>query len=169
MPYHAPLDDYRFLLDHVIGFDAIAATDRFSEASPDMVQAILSEAGRLCGEVLAPLQREGDLHPAVLEGGQVVTSPGFAEGYRAIAEGGWIGMAASPEYGGMGLPMVLQTAVNEMMSGACLALQLNPLMTQGQIEALAAHASDDIKALFLPRLISGDWSGTMNLTEAQAG
>ncbi|HGG05006.1 MAG TPA: acyl-CoA dehydrogenase, partial [Aliiroseovarius sp.] len=169
MPYHAPLDDFRFLFDHVIGFDAVAATDRFSEASPDMVQAILTEAGRLCGEVLAPLQRVGDLQPAILEGDKVKTSPGFAQGYRAIADGGWIGMAASPEHGGMGLPMVLQTAVNEMMSGACLSLQLNPLMSQGQIEALAAHASDEIKALYLPKLISGDWSGTMNLTEAQAG
>jgi len=169
MPYRAPIRDFQFLFDHVVGLDQVAATDLFAEASPDMVQAILTEAGRMCDEVLSPLQRNGDLHPAVLENGVVRTSPGFADGYQAIAEGGWIGMSASPEYGGMGLPLSLTTAVNDMMSGACLSLQLNPLMTQGQIEALEHHASDAIKALYLPKLISGAWSGTMNLTEPQAG
>jgi len=169
MPYRAPIRDFQFLFDHVVGLDQVAATDLFAEASPDMVQAILTEAGRMCDEVLSPLQRNGDLHPAVLENGVVRTSPGFAGGYQAIAEGGWIGMSASPEYGGMGLPLSLTTAVNDMMSGACLSLQLNPLMTQGQIEALEHHASDAIKALYLPKLISGAWSGTMNLTEPQAG
>ena len=169
MPYRAPTSDFRFLMDHVVGFSDVAATDRFAEATPDMVDAILTEAAKMCEEVLAPLQRNGDLHPAHLENGVVRTSPGFGDGYRAIAEGGWIGMSASPENGGMGLPMTLTTAVNEMMSGACLALQLNPLMSQGQIEALEHHASDAIKELYLPKLISGEWCGTMNLTEPQAG
>jgi alkylation response protein AidB-like acyl-CoA dehydrogenase len=169
MPYRAPVSDFRFLMDHVAGFSDVAGTDRFAEATPDMVDAILTEAAKMCEEVLAPLQRNGDLHPAHLENGVVRTSPGFADGYKAIAEGGWIGMSASPEVGGLGLPMTLTTAVNEMMSGACLALQLNPLMSQGQIEALEHHASDEIKALYLPKLISGEWCGTMNLTEPQAG
>ena len=169
MPYRAPIEELQFLLDHVSGFGQVAQTDRFAEATPDMTAAILSEAGRMCEEVLAPLQRAGDLHPARLENGVVRTSPGFAEGYKAIAEGGWVSLAAAPEHGGMGLPMALTTAVNEMMSSACLSLQLSPLMTQGQIEALEHHASDEIKALYLPRLVSGTWSGTMNLTEAQAG
>jgi len=169
MPYHAPTDDVRFLFDHVVGFADIAATDRFAEATPDMVDAILSEAGKLCDEVLAPLQRAGDKHPARLENGVVRTSPGFAEGYRAIADGGWVGMAAPAEAGGLGLPMTLTTAVNDMMAGACLSLQLNPLMTQGQIEALDHHASEQIKSVYLPKLISGEWCGTMNLTEPQAG
>ncbi len=169
MPYRAPVEEYRFLLDHVVGFDRVAATDRFAEATPDMVQAILTEAGRMCEEVLAPLQRAGDTHPARLENGVVRTSPGFAEGYRAIAEGGWVGMTADPEFGGMGLPLALASVVNEMMASACLALQLNPLMTQGQIEALEHHASDAVKALYLPKLASGEWCGTMNLTEPQAG
>ncbi|WP_296422627.1 acyl-CoA dehydrogenase [Yoonia sp.] len=169
MPYRAPVSDFRFLLDHVVGFCDVAATDRFAEATPDMVDAILTEAAKMCEEVLAPLNRSGDLHPARLENGVVRTAPGFADGYRAIAQGGWIGMSASPAVGGLGLPMALTTAVNEMMSGACLALQLNPLMTQGQIEALEHHASDAIKEIYLPRLISGDWCGTMNLTEPQAG
>lgn len=169
MPYRAPLGDYQFLFEHVIGLNDLAATERFQDATPDMAQAILSEAGRMCEEVMAPLQRAGDLHPAVLENGVVRTSPGFADGYRVIADGGWIGMSASPEFGGMGLPLSLLSAVNEMMSGACLSLQLNPLMTQGQIEALEHHAGDAMKALYLPKLISGEWAGTMNLTEAQAG
>ncbi|WP_096784642.1 acyl-CoA dehydrogenase [Rhodobacter sp. CZR27] len=169
MPYRAPLADFRFLLRHVVGLDQVAATDRFAEATPEIVEAVLSEAGKLCEEVLAPLQRPGDLHPARLENGVVRTSPGFAEGYRAIAEGGWVGISADPAHGGMGLPLTVTTAVNEMMAGACLSLHLNPLLTQGQIEALEHHASDEIKALYLPRLISGEWNGTMNLTEPQAG
>ena len=111
----------------------------------------------------------GDLHPARLENGIVRTSPGFPEGYKAIAEGGWIGMAADTEFGGMGMPMVLTSAVNELLASACLSLSLNPLMCQGQIEAITAHASDALRALYLPKLISGEWSGTMNLTEPQAG
>lgn len=169
MTYRAPVNDFKFLFDHVVGLERLSATDKFSETSADLTDAILSEAAKLSEQVLAPLQRPGDLQPAVLENGVVRTSPGFAEGYRQIAEGGWIGMAASPENGGMGLPMTVTTAVNEMMGSACLSLELNPLMSQGQIEALEHHASDQIKAVYLPKLISGDWSGTMNLTEPQAG
>ena len=169
MPYKAPLDEYQFLFDHIVGFSKVTQTDRFTETTPDLVSAILGEAGKLCEEVLAPVQRAGDQHPAVLENGVVRTSPGYVEAYNAIAEGGWVSIAAGPDYGGMGLPMTLTTAVNEMMSAACLSLQLNPLMTQGQIEALEHHASDEIKAVYLPKLISGKWCGTMNLTEPQAG
>ena len=169
MPYLAPVTDYRFIMDTVAGFKAVTATDQFAEATDDMADAILGEAAKLCEEILYPLNRNGDLHPAKLENGIVRTSPGFSDGYKAIAEGGWIGMSASPEVGGMGLPMTLTTAVNEMMASACLSLQLNPLMSQGQIEALEHHASDMIKDTYLPKLISGEWSGTMNLTEPQAG
>ncbi len=169
MPYRAPISDYEFLFRNVIGFDQIAATEKFSEASEDVVSAILTEAGKMCEEIMSPLQRPGDLEPARLENGVLRTSPGYAEGWRAIAEGGWIGMSGDPEYGGMGLPMTMTTAVNEMMSAACLSLQLAPLMTQGQIEALEHHASDELKALYLPKMMAGEWSGTMNLTEPQAG
>ena len=123
----------------------------------------------MCEEVLAPLQRVGDAQGAVLENGRVRCSQGFGDGYRAIAGGGWVGMTASVEAGGMALPQTLATVVNDMMSSACLALQLNPLMSQGQIEALEHHASEEIKAVYLPKLISGEWCGTMNLTESQAG
>ena len=169
MSFRAPVQDYEYIMRHIVGYGKVSATARFEEAGEELTSAILTEAGRLCEEVLSPLQRNGDLDPARLEDGVVHTSKGFAEGYKAIREGGWISVAASPEYGGMGLPMTVTTAVNEMMSAACLSIALNPLMTQGQIEALEHHASEEIKAIYLPKLVSGEWCGTMNLTEAQAG
>lgn len=169
MTFRSPTGEHKFILNDIVGFDAVTATERFGDATPDLVDAILSEAGKLSDEVLTPLNPAGDAHPARLENGVVRTSPGFAEGFRAIAEGGWVGVTADPEYGGMGLPIALGTAINDMTAGACLALQLNPLLTQGQIEALEAHGSDAIKSLYLPKLTSGEWSGTMNLTEPQAG
>lgn len=169
MPYRAPVADFQFLLDHVVGFEAVPATEKFAEATADTVTAILTEAGKLADEVIAPLQRNGDLQGAVLENGVVRSSPGFKEGYEAMAEGGWIGISGDPEYGGMGLPFTLTASVNDMIAGACLAIGLNPLLSQGQIEALEAHASDELKELYLPKLTSGEWTGTMNLTEPQAG
>ncbi len=169
MPYRAPIKDIRFILENIVGYAEVAATERFADATPDMMEAILTEAGRLATDVLAPLNRNGDKHPARLENGCVVSSPGFAAGYHAIASGGWVGMAASTEHGGMGLPISLAVAVDDMMSGACLALQLKPLLSKGQIEAMEHHASEELKALYLPKLNSGEWSGTMNLTEPHAG
>jgi alkylation response protein AidB-like acyl-CoA dehydrogenase len=169
MAYRAPLSEFRFLLRHVVGFDRVAATPRFAEATPETTEAILTAAARLCEDVLEPLRRVGDTHPARLENGIVRTPPGFAEGFRALAGAGVIGLSASPAHGGLGLPVTLATAVNDMMSATCLALQIGTLLTQGQIEALEHHASDEIKALYLPRLVSGEWTGTMNLTEPHAG
>jgi acyl-CoA dehydrogenase len=130
---------------------------------------MLTEAGRICEEVLAPLNRAGDLHPARLENGVVRTSPGFGDGWRAVAEAGFVALAADPDYGGLGMPMAVTSSVNEMIAGGCLALQLAPLMSQGQIEALDHHASAELKAIYLPKLVAGEWNATMNLTEAQAG
>ncbi|SOC16149.1 acyl-CoA dehydrogenase [Rhodobacter maris] len=169
MAYRSPVAEIRFILDKVVPFAPLAETERFAEATGETVEAVLTEAGRLCDEVMAPLSRAGDLHPARLENGVVRSSPGFKEAYAQIAEGHWVAVAATQEYGGMGLPQTLCVAINDMMSGANLALQLNPLLTQGQIEALEHHASEEIKALYIPKLIAGTWSGTMNLTEPQAG
>lgn len=169
MTYRAPVAEFRFLFDHVVDLPKVTATAIFAEATGETVEAILNEAGKLCENVLAPLNRAGDLHPARLENGVVRTPPGFAEGYRAIVDGGWVGVSASTDHGGMGLPHTVATAVNDMMASACLALQLNPLMTQGQIEALEHHASAELQALYIPKLMSGEWNGTMNLTEPQAG
>ncbi|KEO52603.1 acyl-CoA dehydrogenase [Thioclava pacifica] len=169
MSYRSPVNDIRFILDHVVPLAPVAETEMFAEATPDMVEAILTEGGRLCDEVIAPTNRDGDLTPTKLENGVVRSAPGFKEALQALAEGGWVGIAADPEYGGMGLPQAINVGFNDMLSGANLSLQLNPLLTQGQIEALEHHASDELKALYLPKLISGEWSGTMNLTEPQAG
>jgi alkylation response protein AidB-like acyl-CoA dehydrogenase len=169
MPYRAPLGEIRFLLDHVAGFAQVAATARFAEAGPDSVAAILAGAARLSEEVLAPLSRAGDLHPARIVDGKVLTPPGFAAAYRTMAAGGWIGLTARPESGGMGLPQTLAVAVHDMMAGANLALHLLPLLAMGQIEALERHADPALQAIFLPRLTAGDWTATMNLTEPQAG
>ena len=169
MPYRAPIKEMAFYLDNVLDAGRLSSTERFSEATSEMTEAILGEAARMAEDILAPLNVAGDLHPAKLENGVTRCSPGFDAGYKAISEGGWVGMAGDPAYGGMGLPLTLMSCVGEMMSSACLSLALNPLMTQGQIEALQYHASDEIKALYLPKLNSGQWTGTMNLTEAGAG
>lgn len=169
MIYHAPLAEIEFTLAHLVGADRLAETELFAEATAETRAAVLAEAAKMAEDALAPLNRAGDLDPARLENGVVRTPPGFADGYKAIAEGGWVGISASPEHGGMGLPLTFTTVVNEFMSSACLSLSLCPLMTQGQIEALEHHASDGIRATYLPKLIEGRWTGTMNLTEPQAG
>ncbi len=169
MPYRAPISEYAFVLTHVAGFGAVQATARFGGCTDDLMGAILAEAGKLCAETLAPLNRVGDKVGSRLDNGAVTTPPGFSAAYRQIAQGGYVGMGGDPAFGGLGLPMALVSAVNEMMGSACLALQLNPLMAQGQIEALEHHANDAIKAMYLPRLTSGQWAATMNLTEPQAG
>lgn len=169
MTYRAPADDFQFILEKIVDFSRVSQMDQFADVDADVVVAILEEAAKLASDVIAPLDRGGDQQGATLVDGVVKTSPGFAEGFAKIAEGGWIGMLASSENGGMGLPLSVATAVNDMLAGACLSLSLNPLMSQGQIEALEHHASDEIKALYLPKLLDGTWCGTMNLTEAGAG
>ncbi len=169
MPFRSPVSEIRFVLDHIVGFDDVRSTGMFADASADVTSAILEGGGKLCDDVMAPLNRVSDLDPPRLENGVVQTSPGFKDAWQSITEGGWIGIAAPEDHGGMGLPFTLAVALNEMMAGACLSLQLCPLLSQGQIEALDHHASDEIKALYMPRLISGEWTGTMNLTEPQAG
>ena len=168
MPYTAPTGETSFILDALAGYAGLSATDRFAEATPDVSRAVLEEAGRLA-ERLAPLGAAGESDPARLENGRVRTPDGFAEGYGAIAGGGWIGLAAQSRRGGMGLPQALNVALNEYLSAACLPLEIKLLLTQGQIEALEHHGSPEQQALYLPKLVSGAWSGTMNLTEPQAG
>ncbi|MEM8792760.1 MAG: acyl-CoA dehydrogenase [Pseudomonadota bacterium] len=168
MTYRAPVEEIAFCA-RVVGQDKLAETERFAEATEETRGAILDEAAKMCEGALVPVQRSGDLHPARLENGVVRCSPGYKEAYEAISEGGWVGISANEDHGGMGLPISMATMVNEMMSSACLSLSLCPLMSQGQIEAIEAHASQEIQELYLPKLISGEWTGTMNLTEPQAG
>jgi acyl-CoA dehydrogenase len=169
MPYQAPISEYQFIFDQVVPLAPVVANECFSEATQDLTDAVLNECGKMCDTVMVPLQRPGDLNPAKLENGVVRTSPGFIDGYTAIAQGGWVGISATPAHGGMGLPLALNTAMHDMMCGACISLNLCPLLSQGQIEALEHHASADLQNLYLPKLISGEWTGTMNLTEPQAG
>ncbi len=170
MTYHAPLKDIRFTLDHVAGLPRLAQTGAFPDLAPDLVEAVLGEAGKFVEEVVAPLNRPGDEAGAVRhDDGSVTTAPGFSEAYGQWVEAGWGGLPFAPEFGGQGLPRTLMLAVQEMLQGANPAFGLAPLLTQGAIEALSAHGTDDQKKRFLPKLISGAWSGTMNLTEPQAG
>ena len=168
MTYRPPLAEMAFA-GALVGQDRLAATARFAEATRETREAVLAEAGRLAAEVVAPLDAPGDALGTRIENGVVRTPPGFAEGFRALAEGGWIGAAAGPAHGGMGLPRSLAFMVQEMLAGACLSLQACLLLTQGQIEALEAHASNDLAERVIPNLVSGAWTGTMNLSEPQAG
>ena len=169
MTYRPPVADYRLLFRRMLEFESLCETSMYSGLELEDCDGILEAAGTLAAEKIAPLQPLGDLHPALMENGVVRTSPRFAEGYEALREGGWIGISAAEEFGGMALPSILQNAVCEMINGACMALGLNVLLTQGQIEALSNHASESVKSLFLPKLVSGAWSGTMNMTEPHAG
>ncbi|WP_375453585.1 acyl-CoA dehydrogenase [uncultured Methylobacterium sp.] len=163
MSYRAPVSEMVFTLRHVAGLDGSGAL------SPEDAEAILTEAGRLAGAVLAPLNRVGDRHGATLSAGVVTTAPGFRDAYRRFTAGGWNGLTADPDHGGQGLPQVLDAACTEMWNGANLAFGLCPLLTAGGIAALQAHGSEDLKARYLGKLVSGEWTATMNLTEPQAG
>ncbi|MCJ2107658.1 acyl-CoA dehydrogenase [Methylobacterium sp. E-041] len=163
MSYRAPVSEMVFTLQHIAGLDGTGAL------GIEDADAILTEAGRLAADVLAPLNRIGDRHGATLADGVVTTAPGFADAYRTFVAGGWNGLTADPDHGGQGLPQVLDAACTEMWNGANLAFGLCPLLTAGGIEALAAHGSEDLKARYLGKLVSGEWTATMNLTEPQAG
>lgn len=167
--YRAPLKDMRFVLEELIGLERIARLPQCEEASPDVVAAILEEGGKFAEEVLAPLNRVGDVHGAVWQEGEVKTAPGWKEAYTAFRQGGWTALACSPEFGGQGLPKVVATAVMELWKGSNLAFSLCPMLTQGAIEALMLCGSPEQKKMYLPKMVSGEWTGTMNLTEPQAG
>ncbi|HEY0182932.1 MAG TPA: acyl-CoA dehydrogenase [Rhodopila sp.] len=169
MTYTAPLDDMRFVLQHLAGLEEIAAFPAFQEAEPELVEAILTEAARFAAEVLAPLNATGDQQGCRWAGGTVATPDGFPQAYRQFIEAGWHGMPASPELGGQGMPALVSSAVAEMWKSANLAFSLCQMLTMGAVQALAHHASADLQARFLPRMVAGEWTGTMNLTEPQAG
>src|SRR6202166_100839 len=160
MPYAAPLAEMRFVIDTVAPLEGEAA---------DIADAILAEAGRFAAAELDPLNHRADRIGSVLENGVVRTPPGFREAYRRYVEGGWMGLACAPEHGGQGLPLSLATAVVEMWNSACMSWALCPLLNFGAIELLQAHGSPEQQALYLDKLVSGEWTGTMNLTEPQAG
>jgi len=169
MTYTAPLADMRFALREVAGLSGVAVLPGYEHATDDTIDAVLEEAGKLAGNGLAPLNREGDKVGAKLENGVVRTAPGFAAIYKEFVEGGWNSLPFDPEFGGQGMPWLLATAVQEMWQAANMGFGLVLLLNQGAIDAIHHHGSDEQKATYLPKMISGEWTGTMNLTEPQAG
>src|SRR5574343_1958531 len=167
--YSAPLADMRFVMQSLAGFDDVVSLPGCEEASPDVVAALLEEAARFSSEVLSPHNRVGDKDGAKWKDKEVTTSPGFKEAYRQFVDNGWNGLGCDPEFCGQGLPKLLSTAVSEMWKGANHAFSLCPMLTQGAIEALTIAGTDEQKTAYLPNLISGEWTGTMNLTEPNAG
>ncbi len=167
--YAAPLKDMRFVLNELAGLAEVAKLPGYEEATPDTVDAILEEAARFAAEVLDPLNRTGDVEGSKLADGSVRTPPGFRDAYRKFAQGGWNALPFGPEWGGQGLPKVVATPVDEMWTSANMSFSLCPLLTQGAVHALALRGSDALQKTFIPRMVAGEWTGTMNLTEPQAG
>jgi 3-(methylthio)propanoyl-CoA dehydrogenase len=167
--YVPPLRDIEFVLRELAGLPELAELPGYEEASPDLVGSILAEAGRIAQEMLAPLNQSGDKQGARLGEGGVKTADGWREAYQVVAEGNWTGLPFDAEFGGMGLPGVVNAAVAEMWQAANMAFTLCPMLTQGAANAIGECASAAQKAAFLPKLVSGQWCGTMNLTEASAG
>jgi acyl-CoA dehydrogenase len=168
--YKAPVDDVMFLLGDVLHLDRYNNLPGFAEATPDLVEAVLAEAGKFCEGVLTPLNRVGDKEGCHRhDDGSVTTPTGFRDAYKKLTDGGWIGLSAPAEFGGQGLPVVLAQAVNEFLCSANMAFGMYPGLTQGAIAAMLAHATPEQKKLYLPKLVAGQWSGTMNLTEPQCG
>jgi acyl-CoA dehydrogenase len=167
--YRAPIQEMRFVMDEIAGLGEIAGLPGFEDATPDMAEAILDEAARFTGGVLAPLNAVGDREGCRLDGQNVITPAGWKDAYRQFCEAGWNGVTSPAEFGGQGLPDALGVAVKEMICSANLSFSLGPLLTTGAVEALKICASDALKAVYLEKMISGQWAGTMNLTEPQAG
>jgi acyl-CoA dehydrogenase len=168
--YKAPVDDVLFLLNDVFRIERFANLPGFADASPDVVQAIAGEVGKFCEEVLTPLNRIGDRQGCRRsEDGSVETPEGFRQAYRQLVEGGWIGISVPPEFGGLGLPSVLTQTANEFLASANVAFAMYSALTQGAIAVLLTHGTPEQKSLYVPKMVAGEWTGTMNLTEPQCG
>ncbi len=167
--YQAPLKDMRFVLNHLAGLADVAKLPGYEEATPDTVDAILEEAAKFASEVLDPINFSGDREGSKWSDGEVRTPKGFRDAYRKFCEGGWNALPFEAEWGGQGLPKLVSTPVQEMWKSSNLSFSLCPLLTQGAIEALLLRGSDSVKQTYLPNMVEGKWTGTMNLTEPQAG
>ena len=161
MTFLPPVAEQRFVLDHVARIADLAATERFSTAETDVIDAVLEGAAALAAGEWAPTNRIGDTNPPSWSDGEVRMPPGFRDAYRAYVEGGWASISAPVEYGGQGLPNVLAFAVAESLGSANMGFNLCPMLTSGAVEALAAHGSPELQAAYLPKLVSGEWTGTI--------
>ncbi|MFG0609438.1 acyl-CoA dehydrogenase [Delftia sp. WSY_14] len=169
MTYSAPLKDMLFAMEHLAQIDQVAQLPGFEEAGLETAQAVLEECAKLCEGVVAPLNLPGDVAPSSLKDGVVTTTAGFKQAFRQYAEGGWQGLQHPQDFGGQGLPKTIGAACVEMLNSANLSFALCLLLTDGAIEALLTAGSDELKATYLEKLVTGEWTGTMNLTEPQAG
>lgn len=167
--YNAPAQDIAFALEHLVEFDALCQNLGLDEVNLELAQVIVEEAGKLASEVLAPLNAQGDRAGTRLEASKVIEASGFAQAYQQFQDNGWATLTAPEVFGGQALPNVLGTAVNELWHSSNMAFALCPMLSQGAVEALIAHGSDQLQQHYLPKLISGEWTGTMNLTEPSAG
>ncbi|HJY76306.1 MAG TPA: acyl-CoA dehydrogenase family protein, partial [Burkholderiales bacterium] len=167
--YTAPLKDMRFVLNELAGLSEVAKLPGCEEATPDTVDAILEEAARFASGVLDPLNRSGDQEGSKWSDGEVRTPKGFRDAYRQFAEGGWNALPFEPDWGGQGLPKLVATPVDEMWTSANMSFSLCPLLTQGAVHALALRGSGELQQTYIPKMVAGEWTGTMNLTEPQAG
>lgn len=169
MTYSAPIKDMLFAMEHLAGIDQVAQIPGFEDAGLETAQAVLEECAKLCENVIEPLNIPGDTNPSSFKDGEVTATPGFKEAFRQYAEGGWQGLQHPVDFGGQGLPKTIGAACGEMLNSANLSFALCPLLTDGAIEALLTAGSDELKAIYLEKLVTGQWTGTMNLTEPQAG
>ncbi|GLR15056.1 acyl-CoA dehydrogenase [Chitinimonas prasina] len=169
MSYRAPVADIRFVLNELAGLNEVGALPGYEDVNPELADAILEEAAKLAENVIAPLNKVGDQHGNKLSDGIVTTAPGFKSAYQQFSENGWVSLRTPTEFGGQGMPALIAMATEEMWCAANVAFSLCPLLTLGAFEALEHHASDELKATYLPKMASGEWTGTMNLTEPQAG
>ena len=169
MSYKAPIKDILFIMEELAGIRQVAALPGFEDYGIETAQAVLEESARFCESVVAPLNWEGDKNPSFFKDGTVTTTPGFKEAFAQFGQGGWQGVIHPSEYGGQGLPKLIATACTEMLHASNLSFALCPMLTDGAIEALLTAGSDALKATYLEKLVSGQWTGTMNLTEPQAG
>ncbi len=167
--YRAPIDDMQFVLHSVAGLDQILELDEFQGMDQELISAILEESSKFTSNVLDPLNRIGDEHGSICQDSEVTTPPGWKDAYEKFVDGGWNGLSFDVERGGQGLPWLVATAVQEMWHSANMSFGLCPLLTQGAVRALELHGSREQQDLYMERLVSGEWTGTMNLTEAQAG
>ena len=169
MSYTAPVKDMLFSMQHLANIEQIARIPGFEDAGFDTAQAVLEECAKFTEGVLAPLNFEGDKNPSSWKDGVVTATPGFKDAFRQLTEGGWQGLQHPQDFGGQGLPKTIGAACMEMLNSANMSFALCPLLTDGAIEALLTAGSEELKATYLEKLISGQWTGTMNLTEPQAG
>jgi alkylation response protein AidB-like acyl-CoA dehydrogenase len=167
--YLAPVRDMRFAMNDLAGLGELQSLPGFADATPELADAVLEEAAKLAAEVLAPLNKPGDAQGARLDKNGVIAADGFAHAYRLFVEGGWNGLGGDPEFGGQGLPSLVHAATVEMWNAANMSFALCPMLTIGAMEAIKAHGSAEQKARYVPKLVTGEWTGTMNLTEPQAG